>query len=216
MRELLGTWVAAFLTLMVFSYLISDNPLYRLAEHLFVGSALGYAIVVAVQDVLLPRLSTLAGDPVNNWHLLIPFLLGLFLLAKGRVSTAWLGNISVGFLFGVGAALAVGGALVGSLFYQVRDSMLPLLPGKGGGGSVVDNFVLVVGTLGSLAYFYFTMGGERERGGLRGRALRLGSTIGKWFIMITLGALFANAVMARVSLLVGRLQFLLGDWLGIL
>ncbi|MFQ5886612.1 MAG: hypothetical protein ACE5II_05205, partial [Anaerolineae bacterium] len=81
MRELLGTWVAALLTLMVFSYLVSDNPLYRLAEHLFVGSALGYAIVVAIQDVLLPRLSTLARDPVTYWHLFIPLLLGLLLLA---------------------------------------------------------------------------------------------------------------------------------------
>ncbi len=216
MRELLGTWVAALLTLMVFSYLVSDNPLYRLAEHLFVGSALGYAIVVAIQDVLLPRLSTLARDPVASWHLLIPLLLGLLLLAKGRVSTAWLGNISVGFLFGVGAALAIGGALVGSLLYQVRDTILPLLPGKGDGGSVIDNLILVVGTSGSLAYFYFTAGREREATGLRGGALRLGSVVGRWFIMITLGALFANGAMARVSLLVGRLQFLLGDWLGIL
>ncbi|MFQ5885610.1 MAG: hypothetical protein ACE5II_00080 [Anaerolineae bacterium] len=216
MRELLGTWVAALLTLMVFSYLVSDNPLYRLAEHLFVGSALGYAIVVAIQDVLLPGLSTLARDPIADWHLLIPLLLGLLLLAKGRVSTAWLGNISVGFLFGVGAALAIGGALVGSLLYQVRDTMLPLLPGKGDGGSAIDNLILVVGTLGSLAYFYFTAGGEKKTTGLRGGGLRLGSVVGKWFIMITLGALFANAVMARVSLLVGRMQFLLGDWLRIL
>lgn len=215
MRELFGTWVAALLTLMVFSYLVSDNPLYRLAEHLFVGSALGYAIVVAIHDVLLPHLSNLAQDPVVHWHLLIPLLLGLLLLAKGRVSTAWLGNISVGFLFGVGAALAIGGALVGSLLYQVRDTMLPLLPAKGDGGPVIDNLILVVGTLGSLAYFYFTAGGEREAT-LRSGPLRLGSVVGKWFIMITLGALFANAAMARISLLVGRLQFLLGDWLGIL
>lgn len=208
MRELLGPWVAALLTLMVFSYLISDNPLYRLAEHLFVGSALGYAIVVALQDVLLPRLSTLAQDPVGYWHLLIPLLLGLFLLAKGRVSTAWLGNISIGFLFGVGAALAIGGALVGSLLYQVRDSMLPLLPGEGGGRSAIDNLILVVGTLGSLTYFYFTAGGAQKARGLPASALRLGALIGKWFIMITLGALFANAVVARVSLLVGRLDFL--------
>jgi hypothetical protein len=217
MRELLGTWVAALLTLMVFSYLVSDNPLYRLAEHLLVGSALGYAIVVAVQDVLLPRLiSPLSGDLRGSWHLLIPLLLGLLLLAKGRVSTAWWGNISVGFLFGVGAALAIGGALVGSLLYQVRDTMLPLLPGEGEGGTAIDNLILVVGTLGSLAYFYFTAGRKREASGLRGSVLRLGAVIGKWFIMITLGALFANGVMARVSLLVSRLQFLLGDWLGVL
>jgi len=33
----IGTWVAAFLTLSIFSFLYKDNPFYKFAEHLMVG-----------------------------------------------------------------------------------------------------------------------------------------------------------------------------------
>jgi hypothetical protein len=40
--------------------------------------------------------------------------------------------------------------------------------------------------------------------------------IGIWFIMVAFGASFGYTVMARISLLIGRMQFLLHDWLGII
>ena len=40
--ELLGIWIAAFLTLSIYSFLYRDNPFYRFAEHLFVGMTVGY------------------------------------------------------------------------------------------------------------------------------------------------------------------------------
>lgn len=214
MSEVFAVWIAAILTLMVYSYLFSDNPLYRLAEHLLVGSSIGYAAVVAVHDILLPRLlRPLAQDPTANWPYLIPLLLGLLLLAKARPSTAWVGNTSVAFLFGVGAALAVGGALLGSLLPQIQASWLPLSPRAAGGmEAALDNVCLVVATIGTLTYFYFTVGSGT---GPRNALIRFCATIGKWVMVITFGAIFGNRVMAYVSLLIERLHFLLGDWLGL-
>jgi hypothetical protein len=40
--------------------------------------------------------------------------------------------------------------------------------------------------------------------------------IGIWFMMIGFGASFGYTVMARISLLIGRIQFLMTDWLGFL
>ncbi|MFQ6612489.1 MAG: hypothetical protein ACE5D2_05245 [Fidelibacterota bacterium] len=40
--EIFGGWVAAFLTLAIFSYLYKDNPFYKIAEHIFVGVSAGY------------------------------------------------------------------------------------------------------------------------------------------------------------------------------
>ena len=51
-----GALVAIVLTLCVFSYLLGDNFLYRLAEYLFVGVAIGYAVVVAFHNILVPKL----------------------------------------------------------------------------------------------------------------------------------------------------------------
>ncbi|MGC8838462.1 MAG: hypothetical protein ACP5UM_08605, partial [Anaerolineae bacterium] len=132
--DVLGGWVAFVLTLMVFSYLLGDNPLFRLAEHLFVGVAVGYAVVVVWRTVLVPRLwAPLAADPVANWPFLIPLVLGLLLLARVRSRWSSLANLPMGFLFGVGAALSIGGALLGTLYPQMQASLVSLNPAHYGG-----------------------------------------------------------------------------------
>lgn len=214
MNEIFAVWIAAILTLMVYSYLLADNPLYRLAQHLFVGSSVGYATVVVFHNVLRPHLfEPLRQDAASNWPYLIPLLLGLLLLGKGKQSFAWLGNTSLGFLFGVGAALAIGGALLGSFLPQIQASWVSLSPTTAGGlEQAVYNFCLVVGTIGTLSYFYFTMGSGKGPGSM---LIRFWAVIGKWVILITFGAIFGNRVMSYVSLLIERVYFLLSDWLGV-
>ncbi len=215
MNEVFAVWIAALLTLMVYSYLLSDNPMYRLAQHLFVGSSIGYAAIIAFHNILRPHLfEPLRRDAATNWPYLIPLLLGLLLLTKARRSIAWLGNTSLGFLFGIGAALAIGGALLGSFLPQIQASWVSLSPATAGGlEAALDNLCLAVGTIGTLTYFYFTMGSGKRPGG---RLIRFWAVVGKWVILITFGALFGNRIMSYVSLLIGRVQFLLGDWLGLI
>lgn len=209
--EILGIWISAILTLVVFSFLLADNPLYRLAEHILVGSVLAYTTVVAVHQVLLPRLILpLAQDPQGNWPLFLPLALGILLLAKANESTSWLGNTSLAYLFGVGAALAVGGALGASFLRQVQATVVSLDPQDSGVAGAFDNFILVLGTLATLAYFTFTFRGQQ------GLLPSLRSGLGRAFIMVTLGALFANLAISRLPLLLDRIQFLLGDWLGLI
>jgi hypothetical protein len=204
-NEALGTWLAALLTIIVYSYLVGDNPLYRLAEHLFVGSAVGYAAVVAWHSVLMPRLIVpLAQDPYGNWPLFIPLALGLLLLTKVKASWAWLGNSAVAFILGVGVAVAIGGALFGSLLPQLKATIVSLNPAhylNGGWAGVRDALIIIVGTISTLLYFYFTTGGESK-------LARVRAGIGRFFILVTFGAIFANTVMSRISLLIGRVRFL--------
>jgi hypothetical protein len=204
-NEALGTWLAALLTIIVYSYLLGDNPLYRLAEHLFVGSAVGYAAVVAWHSVLMPRLIVpLAQDPYGNWPLFIPLALGLLLLTKVKASWAWLGNSAVAFILGVGVAVAIGGALFGSLLPQLKATIVSLNPAhypNGGWAGVRDALIIIVGTISTLLYFYFTTGGESK-------LARVRAGIGRFFILVTFGAIFANTVMSRISLLIGRVRFL--------
>lgn len=202
----LGTWLAALLTIIVYSYLLGDNPLYRLAEHLFVGSAVGYAAVVAWHSVLMPRLIIpLAQDPYTNWPLFIPLALGFLLLTKAKASWAWLGNSAVAFILGVGVAVAIGGALFGSLLPQLKATIVSLNPAhypQRGWAGVRDALIIIVGTISTLLYFYFTTGGESK-------LARVRAGIGRLFILVTFGAIFANTVMSRISLLIGRVRFLM-------
>jgi hypothetical protein len=67
MSDLICVWVGAILTLLVFSYLLGDSPLFRLAQAILVGVAIGYAGTVAIRAVLIPRLFTpLLSNPNAN------------------------------------------------------------------------------------------------------------------------------------------------------
>ena len=219
MLDMIEMWVAFVLTLMVFSFLLGDNPLYRLAEHLFVGTAAGYAVVVAYHSILRPRLfQPLVDDPVVHWYLFIPLLLGLLLLGKGRRNSGWLGNTTMGLLFGVGAALAIGGALLGSLAPQVAATWVSVnpdhYPDQGWVGAM-NALLVVIGTTGAFLYFYYGEPKGKGVGRVWAGFRRAWGRVGHWFILAALGAIFANTIVARFSLLIGRVRFLL-DTLGIL
>jgi hypothetical protein len=211
MGELLGSdsiwvWMAALLTIMVYSYLLGDNPLYRLAEHVFIGSSVAYAVVVVIRGVLGPLLLVplTSGETGEKILAVVPLVLGLLLWAKLKTSWAWLGNFSVAFLLGVGAALAIGGALFGSILPQVRATVNAMdLSGLGSG------LIIVIGTLSTLLYFHFATGAKGSLSGVGTGFIRAWARFGRWFIMIAFGAIFANTVMARISLLIGRVRFLL-------
>jgi hypothetical protein len=221
--DMAGTLVAIVLTLFVFSYLLGDNILYRLAEHIFVGVAVGYAVVVVFHNVLAPKLLTPLvealgdGEWVQVVLMLIPLLLGLLLLTKPLKSLSWLGSLSVAFLLGVGAALAISGALLGTLFPQV-DATADLsyhIERYGPGLGLFSGLVVLVGATGVLLHFHFSRGGEGLLYGLRDRVVQVWGGLGRWFILVAFAAILATTFMSRLSLLVGRLQFLLDSVRGL-
>lgn len=218
-----GPWLAFALTLMIFSYLLGDNPLFRIAEHLLVGLALGFAWVVAWHTVFLPRVLTLIGsqDRLVVGYTLLGLMGGALLLLKARASSSRLSSvissIPLAYLFGVGAAVALGGAIFGTLIPQVEATMLSLQPTDylveyapdDVWYPVINAIFIVVGTVCTLIYFTFTAGGQSRLGRLRGGLVRVGAGVGRWFLMFTFGALFGSMVMSRVSLLVERITFLM-------
>jgi hypothetical protein len=212
----IGTIIAAILTFMVWSYLLGDNPAFRIAEHLFVGIAVGYAVVVAWFNVVQPALFG-AVAPQSPALAAVPLLLCLLLMAKVRPAWSGVGNIAVAFLVGVGAALAVGGALFGTLGPQVAaTASLSLDPADYGDTQSAlaspflwQNLAVLVGTVGTFFYFTFNTQPQGPLGGFRETFTRFWSGIGRWVIMMMLGALFANTVTSRFALLIGRVQWLL-------
>ncbi len=208
--SVMGVWTGAILTLLVFSYLLSDSPLFRFTQAVFVGVTIGYATTVAVYLVLLPMLFVPLA--AGQWIYAVPLLLGILLMLKLRPSWAAFGNTPVAFLFGVGTALAIGGALSGALVPQLAATLVSLWPLQDP-GALVSNLILIIGTIGALLSFRFVIGGERPAihaldiiGGRWG-------AVGRWFILISFGAIFASTAVSRVSILVSRIYYLLHDWL---
>src|SRR5215212_7470366 len=151
--ELISAFIGLILTLMVFSYLIGDNPLFRIAIYLFIGVSSGYAAAVVVRSVFLPKINIFQSNDINQIVLaMIPLLLSVTLLTKFSTRLSWLGNFAMAILVGVGAAAAIGGALIGTLLPQIQASMDAFNIRSAGGGSnaflkLVEGMVLFLGTV---------------------------------------------------------------------
>jgi hypothetical protein len=212
----LETIVAAVLTFMVWSYLLGDNPAFRVAESLLVGTAAGYIVLVVWFNVLQPALLD-ALSPQPAPLAVVPFILSVFFLARVKPEWTRWASIPVAFLLGVGGALAIGGALFGTLWPQiVATAGLSLNPADYNDSQPIlaspilwQNLAVVIGTIGAFCFFVFNVRPKGPLSSLQGTFIRFWSGVGLWVIMITLGALFANIAMSYFTLLIGRIQWLL-------
>ncbi|MEO0021320.1 MAG: hypothetical protein ABIK73_08515 [candidate division WOR-3 bacterium] len=201
--DLIGTWLAATLTIAIFSFLYRDNPLYRAAEHVYVGISAGFAVIYAWAFDVYPMLveSFKAQLGAKNYFeayiLVIPALLGLAMLLRSIPKLTWISRWPISFTIGIGAGLGLIAAIQGYLLPQIFDTLRPLV--------TINNAIIYIGVITTLTYFYFS----REHRGLTGVVARIGII----FIMVAFGASFGYTVMARVSLLIGRFYFLFHDWL---
>jgi hypothetical protein len=212
MGDLILTTIAVVLTVLVLSRVAGDNPLFRFSQYLFVGVALGYAVVVAYHQVLRPAVLGLvgAGDPLVLSLRLVPLLLGLLLFTRlGSQRASWLANIPLALLFGVGAALAVGGALAGTLAPQLLDTAAR--PLSGSLATIIGTLVLALGVIMVLSVFRYKAPAE-GRAGLG----RLSAQGGRWLLIVSFGALFAGAVITYMTALAERLQFIVAWAQGLL
>lgn len=218
----IGLVVGFLLTLMVFSYILGDNPLFRLALYIFIGVASGYAAVLAFYNVIYFQIiQPLLENPSGNLTLGVPLLiLFAWLLTKASPRMARLGNPLLAYLVGVGAAVALSGAVMGTILPQVGATIAPfdlsLAPQSQGGqgGELVKYIVgplfILLGTVATLAYFHY---GVRPRGeGLPPQRPPLVENVivpaGQFFIAITFGALFGGIYAAALTALIDRWGFI--------
>jgi hypothetical protein len=210
--ELISALVGLLLTLMVFSYLIGDNPLFRVAVYLFIGVASGYAAAVVWHYVLIPKLfqSLTALNPVS----IIPLVLGVSLLAKFSPRISWIGNFAMAVLVGVGAAAIVGGALLGTLLPQAQAAIEGFDVRSAGSGfeaasRLLRGMIMLGGTIFTLASFHFSASRSADGTPQRNRIIEGIAWIGRIFIAITLGVLFAGVYMSALTAMIERLTFMI-------
>jgi hypothetical protein len=220
--DLIGTIVAAALTIMVLSYLVGDNPLFRVATHIFIGVSAGYAGAVAWDSVIRPNLVSpiitegLVG--LFDLRLIIPLVLVVLLLFKLWPALTKLGSLPMALLVGVGAAVVLGGAITGTLLPQTRAAMQSIVvtdtPADMGASQLehmANVLILLIGTVSSLLYFRFTSKPSDTAGNPLSLALGFLRTSGRVFIAVTFGAMYAGALMAAIIALAERFHFL--GWL---
>ena len=193
-----AVWIAALFTLAIYSFLYKDNPVYRAAEQILVGLSVGYLLIITVRSTLVPKVWT----PVTQGNVggFVAAALVLLMWARLHPKTGWLSRLPLALVVGAGAGLSIPALLKARVTSQMAAVLTP-----------TPDFNTWIGALGvvtTLAYFHFT----RPRTGVFQGAARMGT----WYLMIFFGATFGFTIMSRISLLLGRTEFLLGTWLGIL
>ncbi|HEY8921442.1 MAG TPA: hypothetical protein VIN32_02315 [Candidatus Limnocylindria bacterium] len=200
-----ATWVAAIATIAVWSYLTGSRRLFVLMQHLLAGLATGYLVLLAIRDVLVPRLVVPLIERPADRVLLIPALVLVGML----IGASWLPRRLMapvaGILVGGIAAFALGGAVVGTVLPQIAAA-LPTTSAASPDlvGEVIS---LAITSLVLLAFLH---------GAPRGRLTARAATMGRWLLVGGIGAWLGFLVVSRLSLLVDRVAFLLGDWLTVL
>jgi hypothetical protein len=228
----IGTLVAAWLTLAIFSFLWKDNPFYRLAEYMMVGLSTGYFMLQYTFQIIEPqwfdrlflgklnRGEEIFGSAgVFRYALVIPAIFGILMLTRILPKAGWMSRWSMALLIGVSAGMTIPLTIQANVTTQLLvGSELPAryveaLNGAQGGLYAFAKIplwqvgvpLLIIGTLCGLIYFFFSI---PHRGPI-GHA----ASFGVWILMIAFGTSFGLTVMARLSLFIGRCEFLLKEWL---
>ncbi|MBD3232738.1 MAG: hypothetical protein GF315_03330 [candidate division Zixibacteria bacterium] len=208
-----GVWLAAFLTLCIFSFLYKDNPFYKFAEHLSVGISAGYGLVIYIRVTFIP----IFIDPLSRgqWHmvpgtlgiflLIFPALIGILLFSRFSRKWAYIARYPIAVIWGIGTGAAIPLALQNFIVRQLQATIVPITFSS---WQDLGSLFIAVGVACGLIYFFFSKEHKGVFGGM--------ATAGIWILMIGFGSTFGFTVMARVSLLIGRVIFLMKDWLGII
>ncbi len=220
----LATGMVAFLfTVFVFSYVIGDGPLFRVAVYIFVGVSSGYVAAVAFWQVLIPRLVHPLMSAISSGQIVDPAIaaplglvsLGALMLLVFPRQTG-LGRIVLAYLAGVGAAVILAGALSGTLLPQAQAAIdaldMTLVKGKDPGyliEALSTGIIVLTGTVLTLVYFHFGARQKPDGSMRRFGTIEVLAWGGRFFIGIALGAVFAGVFTAALTALIERLSWLI-------
>jgi hypothetical protein len=197
--EISGLIVGFLLTIFVYSFVVKDNPMYRLAVHILVGVSAGFAGVGVVNQVLIPVAESIISQDDNNQLVLwvIPIILAVLLLAKLFPRFAWIGNSSMAVLIAVGSAVGLVGAILGTLIPQITATY----------ESGLVTIVVALLTVCVLAYFHFTGRLTNENDVELPAWYQYITLTGKFVMTIALAGVFAGLFSTTLVLLSERFGF---------
>ncbi|MBN1427031.1 MAG: hypothetical protein JXB07_01520 [Anaerolineae bacterium] len=207
--DVIGGVLGFLFTIALLSYLLGDNPVYRLALHTFVGVASGYVVLVVISQVLTPRLAIplLSGNIDQAAMAVVPLVLFVFLIFKLSPRLAVWGNVSIAYLVGVGTGVAVGGAINGTLLPQLRQTWLS-------GESLINAVLILAGTVATLLYFQFWLRGDTAGGNPeRVAVMRVLADGGQVFLVVALGVIYGGMILSGIAIFSERLMAMV-EWVG--
>jgi len=196
---MLSLLISTTLILAIYTILYRENPAFRIGEHLVVGATVGHAVVLAVfqiRDLAWRKVeSGIATGNIAGIAYIIPMLLGVFLYFQFASKYRFLARVSIALMLAVGLALSIRGLIFVNVIGQIQGALAPL--------TGIDRIAYLIGVVCALLYFVYERRASRAAGPL--------PKIGRYVLMLTMGAYFANTIMGRLSIVIGTLTSLFVD-----
>lgn len=238
---LLKLTAAVIASIGLYSVLYRENKFYRFFEHIFLGLASGWALVVlwseALYDTWYLKIVGNSPDPTapagtfgtpGYWAyvLLLPIgIMGYFVYSKKH---NWMSRVPIGIILGLwsGQQIQVWWTRYGP---QIADSVKPVLP------TTFDSFTVPPTTnlspeqvaditatvypseaITNIIYVITLLSALSYflfSFDVRNKVLRNMTTLGRFLLMIGFGAIFGSTAMMRFTLLIDRMYFIWIEWL---
>ena len=227
----ISIWTGAICTLAIYTFLYRENFIYRLFEHFYLGLAVGYGLFLVVSQILIPRW----WDPMWNqgqWWWIFALTVGMMFYFIYSQKHNWVSRLAFGLVLGLTAG-ALFQDFAGSNLPRITSSFKPIIPHGGFADTIspeiaskltetntailqpvttqmaINNAIFIFVLLAVMSYFFFSFDYEKRK------TASQFAKLGRWMLMFAFGAMFGATVMARMSLLIGRLWYLYSDWLGL-
>ena len=204
-------FLSFILTIMIFSFIFGDNPLFRIATYFFIGVSSAYVLVLLVYQVVIPKLLLPLFSGGLNQRLLqfIPLLLSTLLIFKLFRKTNQIGNISLAILVGGGSAIILTSAFTGTILPMMNMVTDPFSFSSLSIQNFFSGIFLVLGVTSSLIYFQMSSLKENSSFQIPSKIKTITQYIGFIFIGISLGSVFAGVIISSAIALFERINFVI-------
>lgn len=188
--DIFTTMIMGTLCMMAWSIMYKENFWYRIAEDLTIGVMGGYVMSTLTLNTFNNYVSPmLSGEFIN----IIPILLGIMMWTQLTKDYRWMARTPLSFITGIGAAIALKGAIYGNILVPIISMATPPTTG------MLDHIIAAIATITTIAFFFFTI---KPVG-----PLKYVSKTGRILMMIGFGSVAGSSVLSNTTFLYNRAQW---------
>ena len=203
--EFVGAIISAAFIIFILSLPFKDNALYHISEHIFMGVAAAYGVVMAVKTIQSTAIYPLITNGTVIW--VIPIILGLLMFGQLVKGYYWISRYPIAILVATGTAVALRTGVEADFLAQIRTILVPIFASNP--LASLENLVTSIMVIATIYYFIFTVSGKGATG--TGTGLSLLRYVGLLSLVFAFGSSFGNTIMGRVSLIIGICGDLMKD-----
>ncbi|MEM0083924.1 MAG: hypothetical protein QW743_00315 [Candidatus Methanomethylicia archaeon] len=197
-----AAFCGVFFTLAVYTFLYKENPWSRFAEYAFIGTAAGYDVAYFLDWLRGQWEGTWSTTTSGTIAFIFAMLISVLWYFRFSKRFFWIYRIPLAVVVGTGIGLALRTVVFAQLIAQVRATAGLSFIGVDA-WTVFNNLVTAVIVVCVLLYFIFTIKQEAIY-------WKPVNKFARYSMMVGFGSAYGYTVLTRMSMFIGRAQFLLG------